>query len=95
VKTVCPSWSQEDISDHHDEALSVLQKTLHHHLTKHRLADTWAIKERFQQLLSGCSGRITIEIKNFVAQMLGNPAVNDASLQEQWSALMEELRRAH
>lgn len=93
VKEVCPSWSQEDISHNHDEALNKLQKILHHHLTQHRLSDTWAIKERFQQILSGCSGRITIEIKKLVDQTLGNPVVNDASLQEQWSTLMEELRR--
>ncbi len=93
VLSVCSSWPEINSSDLNDEALNELQKTFHHHLTKHRLADTWAIKERFEKILSGCSGRITDELNKFIEQTLGNPSVSDASLHACWAALMEELRR--
>ncbi|MGR8942457.1 MAG: AAA domain-containing protein, partial [Gammaproteobacteria bacterium] len=91
--SVCPSWPQPDRLAGNDEALNQLQGILRHHLTQNRLSETWAVKERFQQILSGCTGRITLSIKEFIDQSLGNPAVNDAELQAHWSALMEELSR--
>lgn len=93
IKRVCPSWPQPDMTVNNDGVLNELQTVLFHHLTQNRLAETWAIKERVQQILSGCSGRITIAIRHFIDQTLGDPAIAEADLQAQWSGLMEELRR--
>ena len=77
------------------ERLIELDKALHHHITRNRLAKVWITKERFQKVLEGKSGRVIEDIRRFLAQSLGNPAVPDAEMQAAWSALMAELSRIH
>jgi very-short-patch-repair endonuclease len=94
-KRVFPSWPYGETSAIGDEVLNGLKEVLLHHLTQNRLAGAWAMKERCQQWLHGCGGGITEAVRQFVEQTLGNPAVAEAGLQAQWSALLEELRRVH
>lgn len=95
VKKVLPTWQRARDVATDASCLEEAEQILLHHLMRNRLAETWAIKERFQQVLSGCSGRITENIRIFLEEVLGNPTIPDAEMQGQWSALMEELRRVH
>jgi len=75
------------------QRLAELEKALRHHLTKNRLANVWATKERFQKVLEGHTGRIIENLRRFLSETLGNPAIEDARMQAEWSALMAELSR--
>jgi very-short-patch-repair endonuclease len=90
---VFPSWQGTENATEAPERLAALEKALSHHLTKNRLAETWAVKERFQRALEGCSGLVCEAIRLFLVNTLGNPEVPDATLQAEWSAAMAELSR--
>jgi len=90
---VFPNWPHARELADSPARLADLEKALRHHLTKNRLANVWAIKERFQKVLEGRSGRIIEGIRQFLAVTLGNPAVEDAQMQAAWSELMAELAR--
>ena len=79
------------VSDAH--ARRLLADALQHHLNKNRLSNVWATKERFQKVLQGKTGAIVSDLRQFLAEMLGNPSVEDAQMQAQWTALMAELAR--
>jgi very-short-patch-repair endonuclease len=86
-----PSWPYaRDVADN-PERLGELGKALRHHLTKNRLANVWAAKERFQKVLEGRAGRVIDDIRRFLSETLGNPEIEDARMQAQWSALMATL----
>lgn len=88
-----PRWpGVRELAERADR-LTELEKALHHHITRSRLAKVWVTKERFQKVLEGKSGRIINDIRSFLAKSLGNPAVSDAEIQAAWSALMAELSR--
>jgi len=95
IKQVLPAWPKVDFIQNENGVLDEAEQILLHHLTRNRLAESWALKERFQKVLSGCSGRIINEIHAFLDSALGNPAVAEAEIQSRWTALMEELRRIH
>jgi hypothetical protein len=95
AKRVGPSRPHAETAVITDEILGGLKQWLSHHLTQNRLAGAWAMKERCQQWLHGCGGGITEAVRRFVERTLGDPAVAEADLQAQWSALLEELRRIH
>ena len=90
---VFPNWPDARRVADDEQRLVELDKALRHHLTKNRLANVWAAKERFQKLLVGRSGRIIEGLRVFIAETLGNPDVDDADMQAQWSTLMTELSR--
>lgn len=67
--------------------------TLQQHLLKHRLSQTWQVKEELTQALTGCTGAITEALRDFIALEFGAPTLSDALLQQRWTALTQELRR--
>ena len=91
--TVFPNWAGARDVAVNQQALTDLDTALRHHLTKNRLADVWAVKERFQKVLEGRGGPLVARIRDFLADTLGNPKVADADMQAQWSTLMAELVR--
>ena len=93
--SVLPGWQRTRELEDDMLALEELGKILRHHLTKHRLASVWAVKERFQQVLNARTGKITESIRAFLNDELGNPAILDAQMQASWSTLMAELSRVH
>jgi hypothetical protein len=94
-KTLLPSWDKADAIRDDDGAIDEAGRIVLHHLTQNRLAETWVFKERFQQILSGCNGRIVDGVRYFFDHVLGNPTFATAVVQAEWSKLMEELRHAH
>ncbi|MEI7900860.1 MAG: AAA domain-containing protein [bacterium] len=90
---VFPNWPHaREVADN-AQHLSELEKALRHHLTKNRLANVWANKERCQKVLEGRTGRVIDDLRHFLGEALGNPTVMDAEMQAKWSALMAELSR--
>ena len=90
---VFPTWAHvREVADN-TQRLSDLEKALRHHLTKNRLANVWATKERFQKVLEGRTGRVIDGLRRFLSETLGNPEIEDALMQSEWSALMAELSR--
>ena len=92
---VFPNWIHSSEVADNAQRLSELEKALRHHLTKNRLANVWASKERFQKVLEGRNGRVITDLRHFLGDVLGNPSVIDADMQTKWSTLMAELSRAH
>lgn len=90
---VFPNWAHASEVADNPQRLDELEAGLRHHLTKNRLANVWAAKERFQKVLLGRTGRVTEDIRRFLSKTLGNPEVDDARMQAEWSALMAELSR--
>ena len=74
-------------------ARRLVTDALHHHLAKNRLSSVWTTKEQFQKVMHGKTGAIVSDLRRFLAQTLGNPVVEDAQMQAQWTALMAELAR--
>lgn len=90
---VFPNWPHASEVADNAQCLSELEKALRHHLTKNRLANVWANKERCQKVLEGRTGRIIDDLRHFFGEVLGNPTITDAEMQAKWSALMVELSR--
>lgn len=93
LKQLLPDWA--DVSQLRSNAavLAEAESILRHYLMRHRLAATWAIKETFNKALAGCGGDVSERLQGFLDLSLGQPQVDIASLQTQWSGLMDELRR--
>ena len=90
---VFPNWAHvRELADN-TQRLAELERALRHHLTKNRLANVWAHKERFQKVLEDRTGRVIEDIRRFLAETLGNPEIEDARMQAEWTALMAELSR--
>ena len=95
VAEVLPAWAGTREVVDNPTRLTELAATLHHHLTKYRLTEVWAVKAQFQQILEKRRGRIVTRLRIFIADTLGNPAVPDAQMQAAWSELMAELSRVN
>lgn len=93
VSRVLSSWDHSRDIAESAQRLAELEMFLRHHINKHRLANVWVTKERFQKILDGHSGRIIENIRRFLADSLGNPEIEDVRMQAEWSALMAELSR--
>ncbi len=95
VQPLLPTWQKAGQTPYSKELLSEAESILQHHLTRHRLAETWVVKESFLKALSGCNGDIVEQLREFLNKRLGNPDVPECDIQADWSKLMEELRRIH
>lgn len=95
VKALIPGWQkagQVPMNPYMvDEAAAILSA----HVTQHRLAETWQVKEDILSSLDGSEGAITQEIRRFLSSTLGSAEVSDEQMQQQWSDCLQELRRLH
>ena len=90
---VFPNWPYvHEVADN-AQGLAEVERAARHHLTKSRLANVWAHKERFQKMLEGRTGRVVENIRRFLAETLGNPEIEDARMQADWTTLMLDLSR--
>ncbi len=90
---VFPGWPHTKHVVSSIQSREELGRVLRHHLAKSRLANVWAIRERFQKSLSSRSGRVVNDFERFFVSKLGNPEVDDGHVQSAWSALVAELGR--
>jgi very-short-patch-repair endonuclease len=88
-----PNWNQaREVADN-SQRLADLEKALRHHLTKSRLSNAWAVKERLQKVVGDRNGFVIGDVRRFLRSTLGNPDIDEAKMQFEWSAVMAELRR--
>jgi very-short-patch-repair endonuclease len=90
---VFPNWAHAREAADDTQRLDELENALRHHHTKNLLANVWAAKERFQKVLEGRTGRVIEGIRRFLSETLGNPEIEDARMQAEWSTLMADLSR--
>lgn len=95
VQPLLPTWPEAVQIPYTKEFLGEVEKVFQHHLTRHRLAETWVIKESFLKALFDCEGEITELLREFLNKHLGHSEYSDNDIQIGWSKLMGELRRVH
>lgn len=95
VQPLLPTWPKAVETPYTKELLAEVEGIFQHHLTRHRLAETWVVKESFLKALFGCEGAITEQLRDFLNKRLGSQQCTDSHIQAEWSKLMEELRRIH
>lgn len=95
VAELIPTWAkagQRSMTlDVVNEAADILQQ----HLTQHRLADTWHVKEEILKALDASEGAVTQQLRTFLTSILGSATVSEEQVQLQWAGYLEELRRLH
>lgn len=95
IRSLLPSWQKAGQTPYSTELLGEVESILQHHLTHHRLAETWVVKESFLKALFGCEGMVSEQLSGFLNNHLGNPDISRDHIQANWSKLVEELRRIH
>ncbi len=88
-----PDWAGAHRVDQDAAAVAELEKMLAQQRVTRQLAQVWGVKERMQQALEGAGGPVIEAIRAFIADTLGNPAVNEGALLARWSELASELVR--
>lgn len=73
------------------EARGILEQ----HMVKHRLSDTWKVKEELLNALKGCSGAISQKLLDFATKEFGAASLPETQLPARWAALTQELEAAH
>ncbi|OKA18930.1 AAA domain-containing protein [Pseudomonas versuta] len=92
LRQLLPEWPQVNNLRTDEAVLGQGESILRHHLMRQRLAATWVIKETFNKALAGCGGAVSERLQGFLDLSLGQPGVQVAEIQVQWSALMDQLR---
>ena len=95
IKRLLPSWQDAHKIAENENVILEAERFLSLHLNKNKLAQTWVIKERFNNIFSGSEGKIVDEFRRFYENSFGNSEIEDAVIQNEWSHLTEELRRVH
>ena len=93
TKEVFPSWMGADSIIADGDAFTKLDRTLHHHRAKNRLAKTIIQKEHMQRQLDGKQGPIVDDIKHLLHRMLGDPSIADTDMREEYTRFTKELSR--
>jgi very-short-patch-repair endonuclease len=95
TRSLFPTWPSAGRVADDAGALVQLKRALEHYQTAQQLGEIWVSKARLQKALEGRSGRVVEELRVFLADVLGNPKVDEGNLLGPWSALMAELTRLH
>jgi very-short-patch-repair endonuclease len=95
VRRLFPAWAAAGrVADDAGAAVQ-LEKAIEHHQTAQHLGEIWVSKARLQKALEGRSGRVVEDLRVFLADVLGNPKVDEGGLIGPWAALTAELARLH
>jgi very-short-patch-repair endonuclease len=95
ARRLFPSWPAAARVADDAGAAAQLEATIEHHQTAQQLGEVWVAKARLQKALEGRSGRIVEDLRVFLADLLGDPKVDESGLLGPWAALMAELSRLH
>jgi very-short-patch-repair endonuclease len=95
TRRLFPTWAAAARVADDASATLQLEKALEHHQSAQQLGEIWVSKARLQKALEGRSGRLVEDLRMFLADVLGNPKVDESSLLSPWAALMAELARLH
>jgi very-short-patch-repair endonuclease/Cdc6-like AAA superfamily ATPase len=92
ARDLLPAWIEFHRASNRGR-FSELESVLRHHVNRQRLIGVWAVKESLQRILQDRNGTVITEIKSFLRDAFGNPAVSDTNMQAAWANLMSELVR--
>lgn len=90
---VIPTWTLRTETTNNAENLNKFEEYLIQHLTKNRLSDAWALKQKFQQITHSFDGNITEDINTFSKLSIGDVSKSEKDIQNEWTLLMDELKR--
>lgn len=90
---VIPTWTHRSETTNNIQNLNKFEDYLIQHLTKNRLSDAWALKEKFQQITHSFNGKITDKINLFSNNSIGDVSKSEKDIQNEWTLLMDELKR--
>ncbi|MDR2323889.1 MAG: AAA family ATPase [Acidovorax sp.] len=95
IVELIPTWSKAGqlplTADMAKEASGILQQ----HMLKHRLSDTWKVKEELINTLKGCAGDISDKLYSFATKEFGSTSLPETVLPTRWAQLTQELETAY
>jgi Superfamily I DNA and RNA helicases and helicase subunits len=94
IERLIPTWSKvgQPLSAATAKEASII---LQQHMLKHRLSDTWQLKEEMLDALKGCSGAISDELLGFATNEFGAASLPESKLPARWAELTHRLEAAH
>lgn len=95
VVALIPTWKRAGQLPMTLATVKEARGILEQHMVKHRLSDTWKVKEELIQALKGCSGAISQKLLDFATNEFGAASLPETQLPARWSALVHELEAAH
>ncbi|MBD2713593.1 hypothetical protein KBK19_00950 [Microvirga sp. STR05] len=95
LQRLLPTWAPARNAAQQPAALAQAAELLRQHQVRLQSEAAWAVREQYENALHGTTGPISDTLRGFFADSLGQAALTDAELREQWAALMQELRRVH
>jgi very-short-patch-repair endonuclease len=93
AKDLFPAWSRAAAAHQNSAVLAEVELALAYHLTRSQLGQVSSVVDGLHRALEGRRGRIIDRMREFLAGMLGNPAVEETILLEAWNTLGAELSR--
>ena len=93
--SICPTWPHHHEMAESTDKLQEFRRILSLHWGYHDLSKAWIEKEKLQDIFANFTGRVSESIKEFINVSIGNSAVMESHLQQDWSRLIEELKRIH
>jgi len=93
VKRILPGYEEAHKLWMEEFALNKLDKLLNDHLEIERLNHANAHRKQVLDLLMDNSGFVVNNMREFLNNILGNPAHTDESVKKQWTVLCEEVHR--
>ncbi len=88
-----PAWPRAATAHQNSAVLAEVELALVFHLTKSQLGEVSAVVDGLHRALEGKRGKIIDRMREFLAGMLGNAAVDESTLLETWTKLNAELSR--
>ena len=88
-----PAWSRAATAHQNSAVLGEVELALAYHLTKSQLGQVSSVVDGLHRAVEGKRGKIIDRLREFLARMLGNPAVDESALLGAWHALDAELSR--
>jgi very-short-patch-repair endonuclease len=95
TRRLFPTWTAGGRVADEAAGFQLLERAIEHYQTAQQLGEIWVSKARLQKALEGRSGRVVEDLRLFLADVLGNPKVDEGGLLGPWAALMAELSRLH
>lgn len=93
LQALLPGWAEACQFESDPVVQAQAEQYIRHHLTRSRLANAWAIKEKLHHQLEGCEGEISARLRAFISESLGNPGLTRPSFQERWTQLLDQLHQ--
>lgn len=93
LQRLLPCWAPARSAFQQPAALAQAAELLRQHQLRLQSEASWAVREQYENVLHGTTGPVSEALRTFFATSLGQAALTDAELRQQWAELTQELRR--